>query len=141
MDTADQLASRRIDEYAIELGGAHSPTAPQVTIDVGAQPVRGARAGVHEHAVIDELSTVGHVVDSDEAVRSRPRFNYIKLRLIGRETKTVRATQVAGDNGCLTRFPIDPIEVLRQFGRRRGSLVILGTAARVGQWDDLENTH
>jgi hypothetical protein len=32
------------------------PAASRVTIGVGTQPIRGARAGVHEHAVIDELS-------------------------------------------------------------------------------------
>jgi len=90
------------------------------------QPIRGARAGVHEDAVIDELSTIDHVEDPNEPIRCRPRFNYVEFRLVGRETQTIRAAQVAGDNACLTRFPIDPIDALRQFGGRRVSLVIAG---------------
>jgi hypothetical protein len=91
VDTADQLAFRRKDENAIELGSCHSPAAPQVTIDIRASPIGSARAGVYKDAVIDQLSTVDYVVDPNEAVRSRPRFNNVELRLVGRETQTIGA--------------------------------------------------
>ena len=50
----------------------------------------------------------------------------VELRLVGRETQTVGAAQVAGDNACLTHFSINSVDVLRQFGSRRVSLVIAG---------------
>ena len=111
---ADQLAFRRIDENAIQLGRFRNPAAPSVSIDVDAETVGSPTEQVTtRYAVIGEPTTVDHVVNPNETVCSSPQFNYVELRLGGRETETVGAAQVACDHACLTRFPIDPVDVLR----------------------------
>src|SRR5688500_19375416 len=58
LDAADEVAVAVVDHHAVELVRAHAPAAPQVPVDVDAEAVRGARAGVDEHALGLELSPV-----------------------------------------------------------------------------------
>src|SRR3954453_20762894 len=53
-DAADQFALGREHDDTIEFL-AHAPAAPEITVDIGAEPVCCALAAVVEHPVVGEL--------------------------------------------------------------------------------------
>src|SRR4051812_1187651 len=74
-DAADQFALGREHDDTIEFL-AHAPAAPEITVDIGAEPVCCALAAVVEHPVVGELGpAIDDVVDADQAVRGRARLD------------------------------------------------------------------
>src|SRR5215212_4451698 len=93
LDAADEGAVAVVDHHAVELVGAHAPAAPEVPVDVDAEAVRGARAGVDEHALVLELPPV-HVEGEDQPVRRRARLDEVEDRLVGREGEAIGAADI-----------------------------------------------
>src|SRR5262249_5834698 len=68
LDAADELAGRVVDHDAVEFLAAHAPAAPQVAVDVDAETIGRAGAGVDESAPVGELAAVDHVEHEDQPV-------------------------------------------------------------------------
>ena len=93
----DELALRIVDDDAVELVRAHAPATPEIAVDIATEAVGRARPRIDEDLPIGEPFPIGDVEGKDEAVRRRARFDEVELRLIGREGKPVRATDVGRD--------------------------------------------
>ena len=128
-DAADQLALRREHDHAVELL-AHAPSAPEIAVDVSSEAIGGAVAAVVENPVVGEFGPAIHdVVDADQAVRRRARFNDVELGFVRRKAEPVGALYITGDCGRQLGAGIDAVDVAGQFRLRHG-LVGIGAETR-----------
>src|SRR5207244_12478612 len=94
VDTGDQLALGVEDLYAVQAFLPHAPAAPEVDVDVAAEAVRRALAGVDELALVLEPGAADNADDHDRAW-CRSAFDDVTLRLVRRERQPISSVHVA----------------------------------------------
>src|SRR5260221_7511646 len=135
-DAADRLPRRREDHHTVETVLAHAPAGPEIAVDVAAEAVRRARAGIDEDPALGELLAVGDdVVDADQA-RYRAGLHDVHLLLVRREAQPVRPVDALGHDRRPPALAVDAIDVRRQFRRRLVAFVMAEDAeGRIGEPD------
>src|SRR5262249_19692207 len=103
---------------------AHTPTAPQIAIDITTQSVGRSVLRIDQNPAIGQPEAViNEVIDPDHAWQ-RTRLNDIDLSFIGREAETVRTIAVVRDNPRLAGRWIEPIDIGWQLGGSHMTLVV-----------------
>ena len=142
-DVADWLRLCIEDAYAVQRRVAHAPATPQVAVDIHPEPVRRARAGVDEHALVDDLlPPINHIQCNDLAGWLGTGCNDIQDGFVGGEGQPVRSLDIVRHHRRLAGLPVDPPHGGGNFGVSLLPLVIPADAERrVGEPDGAIGFH
>ncbi len=141
----DRLALGIEDAHAVELGIAHAPAAPQITVDIDAEAVgRAARAGIDQDLAVGDLhAVVDHVIDHDRAVwlgARRPRRRASFRR--GEKASPLGAGHVVDHHGELAGVWIEAIDGGRVLTLGLVTFVVGEDAeGRIGEPDRMVGLH
>src|SRR5262249_23233536 len=112
LDAADRGTVGRENHDAIELGRAHAPAAPEITVDVAAHAVGRAGSGIDQHALVGKLGAIGrNVIGQDLAVRYAAGFHDVEDFFVGRKAQPIRSQHAFGDDGGFSGCAIDAVDV------------------------------
>jgi hypothetical protein len=110
VNPADGLAHRVEDHYSV-IARTTAPTAPQISVEVDAKAVGNASASNgNERPTVGEPGTIIDNIVSPKYLRRRAIFYDVQRRLVRRESKSIRAVDVA-DNDRRPPSLVEPVDV------------------------------
>src|SRR5262249_30757547 len=112
-DMADHRCIRAEDGDPVE-PYSHAPAAPQIALDIAAEPVGCPFPRIDEDSAVGEPRAVSDNVEYADEPRAGTRLDDVKLGFIGGKAQAVRAVDIAADHCGGSGLAVDAINIRRQ---------------------------